>query len=355
MDSFYKTVELAQHAGAKVNITWWFLDRAPKDDPTVQQQLMQQDMQEFASTLVDLVTNHGLTAVQQITIQNEVNTSWVKPQLYEQYYRLLDQELRNAGIRDHIKFVGGDLVINNQLTWFNYMAAHMGDVLDGWSVHIYWNYWDTAYMQSRLNGILAIYNAIPVEERKPLSITEYGVRGIKTLNGKTIMDVDPYRKGALTATLAGYYQDASGNITPVNETNIVALRAGVVQHALSERWFYRNVQMGLLPGAVRLYLSGLLAHRIHLQSEPGQDRWPVRPSLQHGMAHGEHHGPALAGPGLQRHIRREVDHSVSQSHRRLDAVRAELRPGGWIGNRRRPASEGRSSACCFGMPTVAAK
>jgi len=278
MDSFYKTVELAQQAGAKVNITWWFIDRAPKDDPTVQQQLMQQDMQEFASTLVDLVTNHGLTAVQQITIQNEVNTSWVKPQLYEQYYRLLDQELRNAGIRDHIKFVGGDLVINNQLTWFNYMATHMGDVLDGWSVHIYWNYWDTAYMQSRLNGILAIYNAIPVEERKPLSITEYGVRGIKTLNGKTIMDVDPYRKGALTATLAGYYQDASGNITPVNETNTVGFEQAWFNMLSVNDGFTGMSKWDFFRAQYDFTYQDYSLIGYLFNPAPGQDRWPLRPS-----------------------------------------------------------------------------
>ena len=278
MDSFYKTVELAQQAGSNVNITWWFLDRAPKDDPTVQQQLMEQDMQEFAATLVDLVTNRGLTAVQQITIQNEVNTSWVKPQLYEQYYRLLDQKLRNAGIRDHIKFVGGDLVINNQLTWFNYMATHMGDILDGWSVHIYWNYWDTAYMQSRLSGILSIYNAIPLEERKPLSITEYGVRGIKTLNGTTIKDVDPYRNGALTATLAGYYQDASGNITPVNETNTVGFEQAWFNMLSVNDGFTGMSKWDFFRAQYDFTYQDYSLIGYLFNPTLGQDRWPLRPS-----------------------------------------------------------------------------
>lgn len=278
MDSFYKTVELAQQAGANVNITWWFLDRAPKNDPVVQQQLMQKDVQEFAATLVDLVINRKLTVVKQITFQNEVDTSWVKPELYEQYYRLLDLELRNAGIRDQIKFVGGDLVINNQLTWFNYMAAHMGDVLDGWSVHIYWNYWDPAYMQSRLNGILSIYNAIPADERKPLSVTEYGVRGIKTLNGKPIMDVDPYRKDALTRTLAGYYQDASGNITPVNETNLVGFeQAWFNMLSVNDgfvgmsKWDFFRAQYDFT------YQDHSLIGYL-FNPAPGQDRWPLRPA-----------------------------------------------------------------------------
>lgn len=278
MDSFYKTVELAQQAGANVNITWWFIERAPNDDPAVQQTLIQKDMQEFASTLADLVVNHKLTAVQQITIQNEVNTSWVKPPLYEQCYRLLDQDLRTAGIRDRIKFVGGDLVFNNQLTWFQYMAAHMGDVLDGWSSHIYWNYWDTAYMQQRLHDILSIYNSLPANQRKPMSITEYGVRGVKKINGVAIMVPDPYRNGKLVAVEPGMYVDDAGNQTPISETNIAAfeqawfniLAAGDGFVGFSKWDFYRaQYDFGYQDHSLIGYL---------FDPAPGQDRWPVRPA-----------------------------------------------------------------------------
>ena len=31
---------------------------------------------------------------------------------------------------------------SNHLNWFEYMAENMNDVLDAYSVHIYWNYWD---------------------------------------------------------------------------------------------------------------------------------------------------------------------------------------------------------------------
>lgn len=278
LESFIHTVELAHEAGATVNITWWFIERAPGDDPVKQAALMQENMRQFADTLIDLVKNRGLTAVRQITIQNEVNTSWVKPELYEQYYRLLDTYLKEAGIRDHIQFVGGDLVYNNQLTWFTYMADHMGDVLDGWSVHIYWNYWDTAYMQQRFRDITGIYQAIDPALRKPLSITEYGVRGYKFYDNdpkRPIMDVNPYRRGALTATLAGKYGDF---VTGINETNIAAFE---------QAWF--DMQ------AVNLGFTGLAkwdAYRAQydftyqdysligylFDPAPGQDRWPLRPA-----------------------------------------------------------------------------
>ncbi len=276
MESFIKTVELAHQAGAIVNVTWWFMERAPGDDPAKQALLMQENMRQFADTLIDLVTTRGLTAVQQITIQNEVNTTWIKPELYEQYYRLLDQYLVDAGIRDSIQFVGGDLVFNNQLTWFTYMADHMGDVLDGWSVHIYWNYWDTAYMQKRFTDIMAIYNNIAPEKRKPLSITEYGVRGHKVYEDKTpIMDVNPYRRGALTATLAGKYEDL---VTAINETNIAAFE---------QAWFdLQAVNLGFVGlakwDAYRAQYD--FSYQDHsligylFNPAPREDRWPLRPA-----------------------------------------------------------------------------
>jgi len=278
MTSFYQTVALAQAAGANVNITWWFLERAPKDDPVIQQSLIQQDMQEFAGTLADLVINHHFTAVQQITIQNEVNTTWVKQPLYEQCYRLLDQYLRADGIRDHIKFVGGDLVLNGQMSWFQYMAAHMGDVLDGWSVHIYWDYWDTGKIESRLSGILAVYNSIPPEERKPLSVTEYGVRGVKTVNGVSIMVPDPYRNGKLVLTDPGMYIDSSGNQIPISQTNIAAFEQAWFNILAAEdgfggfsKWDFYRAQ----------YDFGFQDHSLIgyvFDPAPGQDRWPLRPA-----------------------------------------------------------------------------
>lgn len=278
MTSFYQTVALAQAAGANVNITWWFLDRAPKDDPVIQQSLIQQDMQEFAGTLADLVIHHNFHAVQQITIQNEVNTTWVKQPLYEQCYRLLDQYLRADGIRGHIKFVGGDLVLNGQTSWFQYMATHMGDVLDGWSVHIYWDYWDTAKIASRLSGILAVYNSIPPEQRKPLSVTEYGVRGVKTVNGVSILVPDPYRNGKLVLTDPGMYIDSSGNQTPISQTNIAAFEQAWFNILGAEdgfggfsKWdFYRaQYDFGFQDHSLIGYL---------FDPASGQDRWPLRPA-----------------------------------------------------------------------------
>ncbi|HWB84658.1 MAG TPA: hypothetical protein VG675_11005 [Bryobacteraceae bacterium] len=281
MDSFYKTVELAQAAGARVNITWWFLRQAPKGAD--QLTYTEQDMQNFANTLIDLVNNHGLTAVQEITIQNEVDSvAWLNnnKSVYNTAYRLLDTSLRAAGIRDHIKFVGGDLVLNGQMPWFTYMAQNMDDVLDGWSGHIYWNYWDPSYLLSRLNGILADMTILQGQglHTKPLSITEYGIRGYRTINGKTIEDVNPYRNGALTATLAGYYQAADGTLTPIMQTNIAAFQqAEFNMQAVDDgfiglaKWDFYRAQYDFS------YQDHSLIGYL-FNPAPGQDQWPLRPS-----------------------------------------------------------------------------
>jgi len=282
MDSFYKTVELAQAAGARVNITWWYL-RHVSTNYTTEQTAIDQDMHNFADTLNDLVTNHGITAIKEITVQNEADSvSWIKNNmsLYDYAYRQLDYYLKQDGLRDQIKFVGGDLVLNGQMPFFTYMANNMDDVLDGWSEHIYWSYWEPGYMITRLDGILADMQVLQSDGLpiKPLSITEYGVRGIKTLNGSPIKDVNPYRNGALTNTLAGYYQSSDGTLTPVNETNIAAFQQARFNMQAADdgyigfsKWDFYRAQYDF---SYQDYsLIGYL-----FNPDPGVDQWPLRPA-----------------------------------------------------------------------------
>jgi hypothetical protein len=166
MQSFVRSVELAERSGATINVTWW---HGPYPDPVG-------SMHAFAAVLVDLVKNKGVAALRYVTIQNEVNSTKVTMPLYEQLYRTLDADLRAAGVRGQIQLVGGDLLSEDQTAWFQYLAAHMADVLDGYSVHIYWNWNDTAKLTSRLTEVRQIVNALPA--RKPLYVTEFGVRGI---------------------------------------------------------------------------------------------------------------------------------------------------------------------------------
>ena len=164
--SFEKTVALAQKSGASINVTYW---HGPYPDPTGQ-------MQAFSDELVRVI-QQGNDAVRYVTIQNEVNSTMVTMPLYEQLYRALDADLKTAGVRNQIEFVCGDLLRTNQQAWFDYLAQHMTDVCDGYSVHIYWQYNDVAYMVTRLTEVHDIVAAMPAAARKPLYVTEFGVRG----------------------------------------------------------------------------------------------------------------------------------------------------------------------------------
>ena len=65
------------------------------------------------------------------------------------------------------------------------MAAHMGDLLDAWSIHVYWDFWDVGKINRRLlTEVRTIFSAIPAEQRRPLYVTEFGVRGLQTFEGE---------------------------------------------------------------------------------------------------------------------------------------------------------------------------
>lgn len=164
MDSFVKTVKLAQDAGAKtINITFWHTATAAQ-------------MPAFAGVLNDLIVNHGLTAVKEVTIQNEPNSTSMTLDNYNACYISLDQALNGLGIRNLIRFVGGDLVQTNQQTWFTYMATNMTNLLSGYSSHIYWDDNDAIKPFSRLSEVANIVKGLGTSI-KPIYITEYGVRG----------------------------------------------------------------------------------------------------------------------------------------------------------------------------------
>jgi hypothetical protein len=204
MQSFVRTVLLAQSTGTTINITW--------QGGTLD--VRGGNVQRFANVLIDLVRNRGVTHLRWLTLQNEPNRTRLTPEQVEQPYRELDPYIQS--IRGQVKYMGGDLVRGpdtgapNQQLWFDYMAQHMADILDAWSIHVFWDYWDTQKIVDRLTEVRAIWDAEPPSQRKPLYVTEYGVRGLRTFNG---VRSDP-----------GFWQDG----TPISQTNISAF-----QHA----WF----------------------------------------------------------------------------------------------------------------------
>ncbi|HZL29273.1 MAG TPA: hypothetical protein VFC39_22295 [Acidobacteriaceae bacterium] len=284
VDSFNQTIELAQAAGARVNITFQSLTHPSNSLTTAQAEVyLDTDMQDFAATVNDLVKNHGITVIKELTVQNEPDSvAYITGNmaLYEYAYRQLDFYLKQDRIRNQIKLVGGDLVLNGQTPFFLYMAQHMDDVLDGWSEHIYWNYYDSEYMTSRLDGITAEMATLKSEgyNTKPLSITEYGVRGYKTYNGVALKDEDPYENNTLVATGAGDYVNPDATLTPISQTNIAAFQQaqfnmeGVNDGFIGfSKWDFYRAQYDF--GYQDYSLIGYV-----FDPAPGQDQWPLRPS-----------------------------------------------------------------------------
>jgi len=196
MQSFIRTVQFAQSTGTDINITW--------QGGTLQPQ-------RFAQVLLDLVQNRGITHLRWLTLQNEPNRTRITMESYEKQYRDLDPLIQS--IRGQVRYMGGDLVrgpdvgVPNQQAWFQYLADHMSDILDAYSIHVFWDFWDQQKLVDRLTEVRAIVDALPEAGRKPVYVAEYGVRGRRNLNG--VPQVDP-----------GVWEDG----TPITQTNISAFQ-----------------------------------------------------------------------------------------------------------------------------------
>ncbi len=203
LDAFEQVVHMAQDAGAIINVTWQsgFTN-------------IDTNMSKFAGVLADLVKNQGITNLRWVTLLNEPNSitnAAFSMATYELMYRTLDADLRAAGVRDQIRFMGGDLLQNNQRIWFQYMAAHMNDLLDAYSVHIFWSYWEpTDKLEARLDDVNTIVTSeLPAEARKPVYATEYGVRGLLNFGGASVSQPGVWADG-----------------TPMAQTTISAFQLG---------------------------------------------------------------------------------------------------------------------------------
>jgi hypothetical protein len=207
MDSFVHTVRLAHRAGADVNITW--------QGSTFT--FAMQNMDRFADVLAELLDDASIDHLW-VTIFNEPNTTQRTLGEYEQVYRTLHRELRSRGIRARIRFMGGDLTRSttgpSQAEWLRYMAGSMGDLLDAWSVHVYWDFWDTGKIEDRLRSeVRTIFSTIPEEQRRPLYVTEFGVRGFDTFEGEPNFEPGLWPDGTgMASTNTSAFQHAWFNI-----------------------------------------------------------------------------------------------------------------------------------------------
>jgi len=242
--SVARALLLAQWSGVTINLTWQggTLDVASGTIP------------KLAAFISEEVPKIG--GLRWLTIQNEPNSTRMTPSDYEAQYRALDPYLAN--VRGQLRYMGGDLVrgagAQDQAFWFQYMAAHMADLLDAWSIHVFWDYWDTQKLVDRLTEVRRIYDSISADARKPLYVTEYGVRGLRTFNDDS---ADP-----------GFWQDG----TPISRTNIAAFQ---------QSWFdVLSARLGYI-GALKWdlhfakYDNGTQAYWL---IGPPDEGWPALPA-----------------------------------------------------------------------------
>jgi hypothetical protein len=197
---------MANETGAKINITYQTAARARLSPGPFTAQ--------FAAVLEDLVKNRGYTNIRWVTIQNEPNTAAnLTLDQYQALNRALHAELVSRGLRDEIGIMAGDLVENgaagNHRAWMAYITANMLDIVDAYSEHIYWNYWDIPRMEFRLRDVRRLmFEELPQNARRPVYLIEYGVRGQQTnFPGKPNL-------------LGGYYEDG----TQIVRTNVAAFQ-----------------------------------------------------------------------------------------------------------------------------------
>ena len=262
IESFRRTVALAQATGATINVTYHtFGDARLNPVP---------HMRRFADALQDL-RSRGNTNVVYATVGNEPNTPGVALTLqqYEALYRALHAELVARGLRDEIQLMGGDLVESggerDHEVWFRYMTTNMSDIVDAYSEHIYWWYYQAAVgtvgrFEFRLRDIRKlVVDDTPTEKRRPTYIMEFAVRGNNTAPGKP------------TVISHAYYEDG----TEMRRTNIAAFQQLWFNIAAAQLGFTGTAKWDLYWGLYDLSSAGNQSYWM-IDSTP--DGWRVFPS-----------------------------------------------------------------------------
>ena len=212
-----RTIELAQQAHANVNLTWW---QGPYASVPKLQALSWPTgsnggskwpkellggpgaltgpkalMEQFAD-IIQRAHAAGHRCVTHVTIQNEVNQNGVdiaqqgnqklSMRFYELLYRHLDSALKarpdpnkpTRPLRACVQLVGGDLVNagnSKQRDWIDYMARNMADVLNGYSIHVYWQ--PSEFPAKPLTRLRELKDTLDdLQIQKPMYVTEYGVK-----------------------------------------------------------------------------------------------------------------------------------------------------------------------------------
>jgi hypothetical protein len=208
--SFVKVVTLAHEAGAVVDVSYQTLFNVRRTPVA--------SMTKFADVLEELVVDRGLTNVRWAEVGNEANSTGVSLAEYEVMVRALDAELIARGLDDDIGLMGPGLLelagnaTRNHYEWSKALATTMGDVFDAWGEHVYWNYNDAGRLEYRLRDIWHLMNEVlPPEQRKPVYLMEFGIRGLgacgtKPASGNTYYAADPACPEIWRTNIAGFQQ-----------------------------------------------------------------------------------------------------------------------------------------------------
>jgi hypothetical protein len=183
--SFVKAVQLAQAAGATIDISYQSLSPATRADPNTA-------MAKYADVLEELVRKYDLTSVRWAEVANEPNSpgGLVTLPEYNAIARALHAELVRRGLREQIHLMGGGLVENGggvrgHYAWMKWIAENMSDVLDGYAEHIYWIYNSPGRLEYRLRDTYNLMtNELPAAQQKPQFMMEFGIRGLGTCGTK---------------------------------------------------------------------------------------------------------------------------------------------------------------------------
>jgi hypothetical protein len=193
--SYRQTLQLANEIGATIVVTYQTVANA-RTNPALW-------MTRFADELQYDIRTLGVSNLRWVNVGNEPNSGTIPLTTYEALYRQLDAQLAVRGIRGQIGLVGGDLVESSTVSgsdhrkWFDYMVTHMNDVIDAWSEHIYWNYWDHPRMEERVKDVAyLVHRELAEAARKPTFVLEYGVRGYDACGTSPTLKAAYYKKGA---------------------------------------------------------------------------------------------------------------------------------------------------------------
>jgi hypothetical protein len=258
-DSLIRTVRLAQEAGASVLLQFWYDPKRyqnPEDVAT-----------RFAKTIAEMRAKYGLTAIRFATIQNEPdeNMDDISRRRYLAVYRAFDRALREEHIRDHVKIIGGDLVGEKWQHWLEMLGNELSPVLDGYSIHSYWDYWRIGTFRQHIKEVADALAKMPARQRRPMYVTEFGAQGFrekpsiepgKSDTGKPVADMPVY-----SFEIAIFMLDA-----------INAGFVGTAQWDMYDIWYDRKMGYGII-GSVQngfpvkpgYWLLGMFTHAV----EPG--------------------------------------------------------------------------------------